>query len=114
LSSLAKAEAAKVSERTKAGLERARRKGSKIGRPKLNEDLRAQIARRMGEGETPFAVARVLGVDRKTVLKYALHRSQADPSGAEATLAAGGTETSRSTHTLAKRGTHVHRTYQSS
>ena len=75
LSSLAKAEAAKVSERTKAGLERARRRGAKIGRPKLKEDLRAKIAQRLAEGATPFAVAKALGLDRKTVVKYAGHPS---------------------------------------
>jgi DNA invertase Pin-like site-specific DNA recombinase len=83
LSSLAKVEAQKISERTRAGLERARRKGSKIGRPKLKEDLRAEIAQRMASGETAFAVARVLGIDRKTVLKYALYRN----GNAEATAA---------------------------
>ena len=71
LSSLAKVEAVKISERTKAGLERARRRGTKIGRPQLGEDLRSEIAQRLAEGTTPFAVARALGVDRKTVLKYA-------------------------------------------
>jgi DNA invertase Pin-like site-specific DNA recombinase len=76
LSSLAKAEAAKISERTKAGLLKARRKGSKIGRPRIEEDLRTEIARRMAEGETAFAVARVLGVDRKTVLKYSLYGAE--------------------------------------
>jgi DNA invertase Pin-like site-specific DNA recombinase len=35
LSSLAKVEAQKISERTRAGMSRARAKGVKIGRPKL-------------------------------------------------------------------------------
>jgi DNA invertase Pin-like site-specific DNA recombinase len=71
LSSLAKVEAQKISERTKAGLERARRRGAKIGRPRLEESLRSEISQRLADGATPFAVARALGVDRKTVVKYA-------------------------------------------
>jgi DNA invertase Pin-like site-specific DNA recombinase len=71
LTSLAKVEAVKISERTKAGLERARRRGARIGRPQLEEGLRSEITQRLAEGATPFAVARALGVDRKTVLKYA-------------------------------------------
>jgi DNA invertase Pin-like site-specific DNA recombinase len=66
-------EAQKISERTRAGLERARRRGIKIGRPKLEEGLRSQITHRLAAGATPFAVPRALGVDRKTVLKYAGH-----------------------------------------
>jgi DNA invertase Pin-like site-specific DNA recombinase len=73
LSSLAKIEAQKISERTKAGLERARRRGARIGRPKLEEGLRSEITQRLAEGATPFAVAKALGVDRKTVVKYASH-----------------------------------------
>jgi DNA invertase Pin-like site-specific DNA recombinase len=73
LSSLAKTEAQKISERTKAGLERARRRGAKIGRPQLEEGLRSEITQRLAHGATPFAVARALGIDRKTVLKYAGH-----------------------------------------
>jgi DNA invertase Pin-like site-specific DNA recombinase len=73
LSSLAKVEAQKISERTKAGLERARRRGARIGRPQLEEGLRSEIAQQLAEGETPFAVAKALGLDRKTVVKYAGH-----------------------------------------
>ena len=73
LSSLAKIEAQKISERTKAGLERARRRGARIGRPQLEEGLRSEITQRLADGATPFAVARALGVDRKTVVKYAGH-----------------------------------------
>ncbi len=73
LSSLAKIEAQKISERTKAGLERARRRGARIGRPQLEEGLRSEITQRLADGATPFAVARALGIDRKTVLKCAGH-----------------------------------------
>src|SRR5260370_23788691 len=60
LSSLAKTEAQKISERTKAGLERARRRGARIGRPQLEESLRSEITQRLADGATPFAVARAL------------------------------------------------------
>ena len=55
LSSLAKVEAQKISERTKAGMARAKAKGIKIGRPKLGIEMRNQIVRRAakGEGATP-------------------------------------------------------------
>jgi DNA invertase Pin-like site-specific DNA recombinase len=64
-------------ERTKAGMARARRQGKRIGRPKLEEGLRSAITQRLAEGASPFAVARALGVDRKTVLKYAGHGGNA-------------------------------------
>ena len=53
LSSLAKVEAQKIGERTKAGMARAKAKGIKIGRPRLGVELRHQIARRAAKGETP-------------------------------------------------------------
>jgi DNA invertase Pin-like site-specific DNA recombinase len=52
LSSLAEVEAQKISERTRAGMSRARAKGIKIGRPKLAAELRHEIARRAVKGET--------------------------------------------------------------
>jgi DNA invertase Pin-like site-specific DNA recombinase len=52
-------------------MERARRRGASIGRPKLEEGLQSEIAQRLAEGATPFAVAKALGLDRKTVVKYA-------------------------------------------
>jgi DNA invertase Pin-like site-specific DNA recombinase len=46
LSSLAKVEAQKISERIRAGMSRARAKGIKIGRPKLPAEL---VMRSLGE-----------------------------------------------------------------
>jgi len=43
---------------------RARAKGIKVGRPKLGLELRQKIAQRAAEGETPYAIAKALGVDR--------------------------------------------------
>jgi DNA invertase Pin-like site-specific DNA recombinase len=70
LSSLAKVEAQKISERTRAGMARARAKGLKIGRPKLGLDLRQKIVERASKGETPYAIAKALGIDRHTAAKY--------------------------------------------
>jgi DNA invertase Pin-like site-specific DNA recombinase len=72
LSSLAKVEAQKISERTKAGMARAKAKGIRIGRPKLGVELRQKIAQRAAKGETPFAIAKALGIDRHTAAKYAV------------------------------------------
>jgi DNA invertase Pin-like site-specific DNA recombinase len=45
MSSLAKVEAQRISERTKAGLARARAKGKKLGRPALPPEKRAKVKR---------------------------------------------------------------------
>jgi len=71
LSSLAKVEAQKISERTKAGMARARAKGIKIGRPKLGFELRQRIAGRAAKGETAYAIAKALRIARHTAEKYA-------------------------------------------
>ena len=70
LSSLAKVEAQKISDRTKAGMARARSKGIKVGRPRLGVELRQKIAERAAKGETPYAIAKSLGIDRHTAAKY--------------------------------------------
>jgi DNA invertase Pin-like site-specific DNA recombinase len=70
LSSLAKVEAQKISQRTKAGMARAKAKGARIGRPRLVE-LRQKIAQRAAKGETAYAIAKALGIDRHTAVKYA-------------------------------------------
>jgi DNA-binding CsgD family transcriptional regulator len=51
---------------------RAKAKGIKIGRPKLGLELRQKIAQRAARGETPYAIAKALGIDRHTVVKYAV------------------------------------------
>jgi DNA invertase Pin-like site-specific DNA recombinase len=72
LSSLAKVEAQKISERTKAGMARAKAKGIRIGRPKIGFELRQEIAKRAATGETAYSIAESLGIDRHTAAKYAL------------------------------------------
>jgi len=71
LASLAKVEAQKISERTRAGMARAKAQGKRIGRPAISRKLRDQIAGRIAAGETPYAVAKALGIDRHTAVKYA-------------------------------------------
>jgi DNA invertase Pin-like site-specific DNA recombinase len=60
----------KISERNRAGMSRAKAKGIKIGRPKLAAELRHEITRRAAKGETAYAIAKALQIDRHTVVKY--------------------------------------------
>jgi len=71
LSSLAKLETQKISDRTKAGMARAKANGIKIGRPKLRIEIRQKIAHQARKGETPYAIAKALRIDRHTAAKYA-------------------------------------------
>jgi DNA invertase Pin-like site-specific DNA recombinase len=71
LASLAKVEAQKISERTKAGMARAKASGIRIGRPKLGIELRQKIAKRAAMGQTAYAIAKALRIDRHTAAKYA-------------------------------------------
>ena len=70
LSSLAKLEAQKISDRTKAVWPAQRPTASDRG-PKLGIEIRQKIAQRAKKGETPYAIAKALGIDRHTVAKYA-------------------------------------------
>jgi DNA invertase Pin-like site-specific DNA recombinase len=87
LASLAKQEAKKISERTKAGLARARAQGKRLGRPGISDKLKAKIAARIARGETPYRVAKDLGIDRHTAQKYgaAPFREEA-PAAAQVTI----------------------------
>jgi hypothetical protein len=67
---LAGVEAQKISERTRAGMSRAKAKGIKIGRPKLPAELRHEITSRAAKGETAYAIAKALQIDRHTAAKY--------------------------------------------
>jgi DNA invertase Pin-like site-specific DNA recombinase len=70
LASLAKVESVKISERTRAGMARARAQGKRIGRPTLDPTMQRKIAKRLGEGLSAYAVAKQLGIDAHTVAKY--------------------------------------------
>lgn len=71
LTSLAKVEAQKISDSTKAGMARAEAKGMKIGRPRLGIEIRQKIASLAAKGEKPYAIAKALGIDRHTAAKHA-------------------------------------------
>src|SRR5437879_430109 len=65
------AQAKRISERVKAGMARARAQGKHLGRPAISFKLKHQIAERIAAGETAYAVAKALGIDRHTAQKYA-------------------------------------------
>ena len=71
LASLAKVEAQKIGERTKAGMARARANGKRIGRPGLPGDVQAKIAQHVAEGLSAYRISQRLGIDHKTAVKYA-------------------------------------------
>jgi hypothetical protein len=49
---------------------RALAKGKRIGRPAIGHDLRQKIAERLATGVSKYRVAKELGIDRKTVVRY--------------------------------------------
>jgi len=63
---IAKQEAKKISERTKAGLARVRREGKIIGRPKKDTDLE-KIVQLREEGKSLGEIAKVVGLSKETV-----------------------------------------------
>jgi DNA invertase Pin-like site-specific DNA recombinase len=62
------------SERTRAGMDRAKVRGTKsgkaIGRPVIAPKMREQIAKLIAAGASPYRVAKNLGIDRHMVKKY--------------------------------------------
>jgi DNA invertase Pin-like site-specific DNA recombinase len=70
LASLAKVESQKIGERTRAGMERARAQGKRIGRPALKPELQQKIAKQLEAGLSAYAVAKQLGINAHTVAKY--------------------------------------------
>jgi DNA invertase Pin-like site-specific DNA recombinase len=71
LATLAKLERQEISERTKAGLERARRQGKRLRRPSVLEDeaLCARILELHAEGLSRRKIAQELGLSPATVGK---------------------------------------------
>ncbi len=69
LASLAKQERRRISERTKAGLETARKRGKRIGAPS-KQYLQREIADLANQEMSKRAIAKKLKVSRNTVLKY--------------------------------------------
>jgi DNA invertase Pin-like site-specific DNA recombinase len=58
LASLAKLEREKISQRTKAGLERARAMGKRFGRPKFSDGDRQRLRAALDTGDSWHAVSR--------------------------------------------------------
>ena len=71
LSSLAKLEREKISQRTKAGLERARAKGKHLGRPKFSDGDRAKLRTALDTGDSWHAVSIAARIPYSTVKKDA-------------------------------------------
>jgi hypothetical protein len=71
LASLAKLEREKISQRTKAGLERARAKGKVLGRPKFSNGDREKLIAALETGDSWHAVSRKTEIPYSTVKKYA-------------------------------------------
>jgi DNA invertase Pin-like site-specific DNA recombinase len=68
--SLAQFERSLLSERTKAGLEAAKKRGTRLGRPPALTQAQIKHARKLIDGgERPASVARSLGVDRSTLYR---------------------------------------------
>jgi DNA invertase Pin-like site-specific DNA recombinase len=71
MSSLAKVEAQRISDRTRAGMARAKAQGKRIGRPTIDARMRQRIASMAAKGESPYGIAKALKIDRKSAKKYA-------------------------------------------
>jgi DNA invertase Pin-like site-specific DNA recombinase len=71
LSSLAKLEREKISQRTKAGLERARANGKVLGRPKFSDGDREKLIAALRAGDSWHAVSIATKIPYSTVKKHA-------------------------------------------
>lgn len=70
LSALAKAEAKRISVRTKAGLERAKKQGKRLGRPPLPDLKKSLILTESKKGKSLRAIAKDTGVSYASVRRY--------------------------------------------
>ena len=70
VSTLAKAEREKISERTRAGLARVKRSGKKLGRPEIALKKRTQAVKLLKKGYSIRQVAQQLGVSRSSVFNW--------------------------------------------
>ncbi len=71
LASLAKLEREKISQRTKAGLERARAMGKVLGRPKFSDGNREKLRAALDGGQSWHAVSITTRIPYSTVKKHA-------------------------------------------
>ena len=70
LATVAKQERVRLSERTKAGVARARSKGTKLGKPGLKQEDIEQIRRLKGGGLSNYAISKAMKLSATTVAKY--------------------------------------------
>jgi DNA invertase Pin-like site-specific DNA recombinase len=70
LATLAKQERVKISERTKAGLERARKQGKQLGRPSISDKKKEKIKKLRKDGLSIRKVAKRLNTSTGTVRNY--------------------------------------------
>ncbi len=77
LSYMAEAEAARIGERTRAGLARARARGKTLGRPDGFEHWRGELVRMKSEGYSQGRMSRETGLSYNTVKGY-LRRMEAE------------------------------------
>jgi len=71
LASLAKLEREKISQRTKAGLERARAMGKRLGRPQFNDGDKGRLRIALDSGQSWHAVSIATRIPYSTVKKHA-------------------------------------------
>jgi DNA invertase Pin-like site-specific DNA recombinase len=71
MSSLAKVEAEKISDRVKAGLQRAVQKGKTLGRPRIDPAIERKARKLLESGVGMLKVASTLGVGSGTVQRIA-------------------------------------------
>ena len=58
-----------ISERVKAGLARTKAKGTKLGRPRVSEEIESQIIALREKGMAKLAIGRQLGIGTSTVMR---------------------------------------------
>ena len=67
VSTLAKAERERISERTRAGLARVKRSGKKLGRPPVAQKVRIEALRLVRNGMIKRKVTRKLKINRQSM-----------------------------------------------
>ena len=70
LAIVAKQEHVRLSEHTRAGIERARGKGTQLGKPGFNQEQIDQIRRLKGGGVSNYAVSKTMGISKSTAARY--------------------------------------------
>jgi DNA invertase Pin-like site-specific DNA recombinase len=86
LASLAKLERQKISERTKAGLERARASGKRLGRMPFSTRTREKLRMALNSGKTWHAASIATGIPYSTVKKHARALGYSPPERRRASI----------------------------